>query len=351
MKRLLCVVKQQENMLNLCFFGINTKNKSKIEVFIRHFFKKDYKIEYNIEESFVVSFPFSADTAQEAIKNYSVSIFEKLKSLNLLDRSLDVLLDIEKTFKSKISLPKLSGKALLTSYNNELSKQFGDATSEYTILEKRKINNKKGYDFDLLFVETKNYKRIMDIFHLSKIKVDSCVYLPSILPNISGSMSQKAMGLIIGEKTTYLFMFKKGVLDDLRMVKVGYYNVFQNVASKFEIDIKDVKNFCHENISKIALRRVIYSTIRKIFDEIYILMLSDNEKHIDEYTQTLEKIYFHSLDGNTREIISVVPLKLRKIMEMYNPDTSYKNQLFIDLFYNNQKHFDVLPAKVKYEEK
>lgn len=351
MKKLLCVVKQFDNMLNLYFFGLNTKNKSKIEQFVRHFFKNDYKEDYVINDSFYLNFPFSSDIKQETLKNYSQSVLEKLKELNLLDRSIDVLVDIEKVFRSRISLPKLTGKALIASYNNELNKQFGDIVNNYTILEDRKINTNKGYDFNLLFVENKNYKHIMDIFHISKLKVENVVYLPSILPNISNGVSGKCMGLIIGEKYSYIFVFKRGVLDDLRMVKVGYANINQNVASKFEIDIKDVKNFCHENISKIALRRVIYSTIRKLFDEIYILLLSDQEKHNNEYTPSLEKIYFHSLDGNTREIMSVVPLKLRKIMEMYNRDVSFKNQLFIDLFYNNQKHFEALPIKVKYEEK
>lgn len=351
MKKVFSIIKQENETLNIKTFAIDIAKTSKVYNIIRHLIKKDYKLNYQIENSFELSFPFSDHTDFENIKSYSKIFNDKMKDFALTDRPIDVIVDIESSFRSKISLPKLSGKALITSYNNELEKQFGIWVKNYTIIEKKSLNNKKGYDFDLLFINNRSLKLILDIFNLSKLKLESCTYLPSILPNISVMSNMKNIGIVMDEKSSYLYIFKKGKIEDYKVVKVGFENILINVATKFEINPNDAKNFCIENIANSTLRKVIYSTIKKLFDEVYISLFSEHEKHIQDYTPTYDKLFIHCLNGLNKEILSVVPVKLRNTMEMYNQDHNFTDQFFIDAFYNYQKHFEILPLKVKYEEK
>ena len=351
MKRVFCAVIESNDGVTIHTFCVRTENAGVIQTALTHFFKQNYKTNYQIDAQFVLNFHLTGNITKERLKSYGEVLFEKLKEFGYDECPVDVSVDIMNVFKTKISLPKLTGKALQDSLDKEEKRQFGDLLDDYIKIVDTKINSNKGYDFNILLINSTKYRNIIDIFHLGKLKVDKVVYLPSTLPTLPANPNGKNIGIIMSDDCSYLFVMRKYELEEYRIVKVGYNNIANDVMEKYGIERNNVDRFCHENIGKLSLKRVIYHAIRRIFDELYILLISDNESNSDDYVVNVDKVYIHTLYGSVVDIISVFPLEMRKRFEIYDKSLNNKFTIFADAFYNNQKFFKTLPLKVKYEKK
>lgn len=351
MKRVFCAAIESADNVDVYVFCIRTENVGVIKTALSHFFKQNYRTNYQIDAQFKLNFHMSDDISKDRLKSYGDMLFEKLKEYGYEESPVDVSVDIMNVFKTRISLPKLTGKALQDSFDKEEKRQFGDLLTDYIELVDTEINSNKGYDFNLLLINSTHYRNIIDIFHLGKLKVDKCVYLPSTLPTLPASPNAKNIGIIMSDDCTYLFVMRKYKLEEYRIVKTGYNNIAHDVMEKYNIERSNVDRFCHENIGKLSLKRVIYHAIRRIFDELYILLLCDNENNKNDYVTSVDKVYIHTLYGSVVDIISVFPLEMRKRFEIYDKTATNKFKIYADAFYNNQKYFKTLPLKVKYERK
>lgn len=351
MKKVFCVAKQYDDTIYLYVYLLKMEDKGILNLFFQQKMKKNYKRNYEIVDEIPLSFPYNRNITKEALRNYGNIILEKLKEYSYEEATIDIVFDLEGTFFSQFSLPKLRGKALIASYNSEMERQFGNLLNEYILSSKRRVNMNKGYTFDLLAIKEVYYKMMVEMFNSIKLKVENCVYLPSIFSNITNDDGIKNVGILIDEEKTYLFVAKKGLLREQRVIPIGYEAINESIMKKFSVEKKDVNRYRKENISKIELKRVIYQTMRKIIEQAYILLLSESDKIDDVYVSQLDKTYIYSIDGKTKELLLGFPLLLRKKFDVYNLETPYRYQIFIDAYYNNQKNFRYFPVKVKYETK
>lgn len=351
MKRVFCAIFETTEKIDIHAFCINTENVGVIKNILARFFKQNYKINYKVEAEFVMTFHLNQNISHERLKSYGELLFEKLKEYHYEESPIDISIDLKNVFKTKISLPRLSGKALQASYIKEKNRQFGNMLDNYIEVVNKEVNNSKGYDFKLLLFNNTSYKNIIDIFQFGKLKVDKCAYLPSTLSNIPSSPLSKNLCIIMGNECSYLFITKKYKLKEYRVIPIGYNNIVDSIIEKYGIERNDVSRFCHENIGRLPLKRVVYHAIRRIFDEVSILLLCDNENNQSDYSSIVDKIYIHTLSGMVEDIVSVFPLKMRKIFEIYKSEKKNKYIIYADAFYNNQNYFNYLPLKVKHEKK
>lgn len=351
MKKVFCVAKQYDDTIYLYIYLLKMEDKGILNVFFQQRMKKNYKRNYEIVNEISLSFPYTKHITKDALRNYGNIILEKLKESSYDEAAIDIVFDLDGTFSSQFSLPKLRGKALMASYNSEIERQFGNLLDEYVVSSRKRINMNKGYTFDLLAVKEFYYKMMVEMFNSVKLKIENCTYLPSIFSNITNEEGIKNVGILIDEEKTYVFVAKKGILKEQRVIPIGYEAINESIMRKFSVEKKDVNRYRKENISKIELKRVIYQTMRKIIEQVYILLLSESDKADDVYVSELDKTYIYSIDGKTKELLLGFPLLLRKKFDVFNLETPYRYQIFIDAYYNNQKNLRCFPIKVKYEKK
>ncbi len=351
MKRVFCFVKQTNDIINIYLYMLNLKNQNFIKKFIMEYFSKNFKQDYVIQNEIILNFPYSPNLSKESIKNYGRIINEKLKEKSYEESLTDVVFEFDGNFESSFSLPRLKGKALSASYESEIEKQFGSILNDYLVSSKRIINENKGYTYEMVAIKKSHYRNIIEILSSSKLKIDKCVYLPTIFTNINSN--KKNAGIFLDDNKTYLFITENGILTNYRTIEIGYNTINESICEKFGVDMHDVNRFRTENMSKIALKRLIYQSMRKIIEQLYVLILADSEKNTESnnYNNIIDKTYIYSLDGRTNELILGFIPELRKKFGVYKLDTKYRYQVYIDAYYNNQKNFIFFTSKVKYEKK
>lgn len=347
MKRIFCYASELQDKINLYIYLINVKNVS----FLSKTFKKKFKNDYHIVKEIILSFPSNEKLTEESLKNYGNIIKGKLKEFSFDDSPIDLVFDFNGVFRTKFALPKLSGKVLESAYQNELARQFGKFTNEYIINRRVSTNQNKGYDFDIIMVKEDRYQKLLGIFTSAKLKVEKCTYLPSIFTNIVDDNTTKNVCILMDENKTYLFILDKGEIEDYKVVPIGFEHINESIREKFALNKSEVNRFREENISKIALRKVIYQTMRKIIEQIYFLLLTNTNEINEKFNPNINKTYIYSLDGKTEELLLGFPLLLRKKFDVFKIKTDYRYQILIDAYYNNQKNFSSFKTKVKYGKK
>lgn len=347
MKRIFCFIKQDEEKIDIAMYLLDVKEPPILTKILQQKQKKNYEIIQEI----ILSFPFNKTSYKESLKTYGSIISDRLKEKMYEDAPVDVVFDLEGTFSSQFALPKLNGKALNQAYENELERQFGSLLDDYLVYSKKSLNESKGYTYALLAVKQENYKKMLDILNNAKLKVDKCVYLPSIFTNITSEDNEKNIGIFMDDKKTYLFISQKEKITSYLVTPFGYESINEDIMEKFNVKKSDVNRYRTENISKIALKRVIYHTMRKIIEQVYCVLLADSSQNKDDYQQTINKTYIYSLDGRTDELLLGFPPLIRKRFYVYQLATTYRYQVFIEAFYDHQKGFIILPNRMKYEKK
>lgn len=341
MKRIFCHIVQLKDNISLHIYTLNI-NKSGL-------LKKNTN--YDIIKEITLSFPYQKNITTDALKNYGNIIKEKLTEEKYNDAPIDLAFDIEGVFESSFNLPKLSGKALTTSYNNEMNKQFGNLTKNFIILKTKTINETKGYTYNFLFIEETNYNKILSIFTYPKLKLEKSIYIKDLFANITKKEGIKNIGILMDENETNIFITNKNQLTDSRKIPLGYNHINNDIIEKFNIKKSDVTRFREENISKIALKKVIYHSMRKIIEEVYLLLLKDTNNITEKYNNIIDKTYIYSLDGRTEELLLGLPINLKKQFDVYKLKTSFHYHVYIDSIYCYQKNYRQCPIKVHYENK
>lgn len=351
MKRTFCFAKQTSDQITLFLYIIEIESKNILRQFVDKYLKKDYHRNYNIIKEIILTFPFNVNLTRHTLKNYGTILYEKLKEFNVEEEPIDLVFDLEKTFTSQFSLPKLSGKALNDSYKSEMNRQFGQYLDDYIIDKKRYFNENKGYTFLLTMVNEYCYKVLLEIFNSVRLKVVSSVYLPSIIANTIPNNELKNAGIIMDDEQSFIFITHKGKLEDYRIIDRGYNHINDEICRRFNIDKVDVERYRQENMGKPALKRVIYHVIKEIINKMYLLLMDNTNNKNDNQNKEINKTYLYSTDGKIKDILLGFPLMLRKKFDTINIDSSYRYQIYLNAYFNNPKNYIYFPLKVRYEKR
>lgn len=351
MNRIFCFAKQTKEQICLYLYIIDLEQKNIFKKLVDQYIKKDYHRSYKIIKEIVLVFPFNANLTATTLKNYGMVLFEKLKENEVEESPIDIVFDLESTFTSQISLPKLTGKALNDSYKSEIERQFGKYIDEFIVHKQRIVNENKGYTFKLTMVNEDNYRVLLEIFNSVRLKVASSIYLPSIIANTIQDNESKNAGIIMDNEQSFIFITHKGILEDYRIVDSGYDDINKEICLKFDVASDEVEKYRQENMGKPALKRVVYHVVKDIISKLYILLMDNTNDRSNDRLKELNKTYLYSTDGKIKDILMGFPLSLRKKFDTINLDSLYRYQIFISAFYDNSKNFISFPIKVRYEKK
>lgn len=360
MKQIFCLARQMSEQIQMTFYLLKIKKPGLINKTITSLFKKEQHSEYEIINEFKFCFPLD-NSDKNILKKEGEQIREKLQAHKYQDFPITVALDLEDLFTSSFSLPKLSGKALQTSYKNEMDRQFGNLLDGFSIISKEYINQNKGYTYNLLVIKNNTYQQILDIFTTAKLKLTNVLYLPSLFANIFSLRSKnktdfrskgkeinaKRFGILIDDVKTYIFLVKKGYLLNYHVINKGYETINKTLLDTFKIAPNDLKKFKQENHHNLNYQSVIYQEIKAILQEAEVLMF-DHTEHLDlSFTPELDKIYVLSTSSEIFNYFDILPKILKSPLTLINKVPPYQYQLFIRAFLSNQKNFVWLPLKVK----
>lgn len=339
-KKVICYLNQYLDNISLDIYCLDVKKKN----FLQELFQKNRNANYVVEEHFDYSFSFHKNTKLEEVAKYGEMIYQKLLTIEYETTPIDLILNIEGMFTGKITLPKLTGKSLNDSFELEYQKLYGDLTERFTCITNQTINESKGYDFDMLFIDTDHYQILTNIFLTQKIKIDHIYHTPSIFSSMFSKgnlINQVCIGVMIESEQTRIFLANRGTIEDYRIIKVGFNDIDKMISDKLEVSIADVKIYRHENRRKTNVKQVITKSMKTILDEIISVVAACEE------IKVLDKIIINSTDGFTEDLLSPFTRPYKGIVDMYSANRDVQQNLLVDVFFGSNKHFVELPQKVK----
>lgn len=334
-KKIFCFINEKDAKIKLAFYLIND-NKEEI-------------VASNITDEVICQFPFNSQTSLTTISNYSQIILEKL--VNFIDTKkikIDLVVMLERSFQTSLVLPRLHGKALKESYQNELKKQFGDYINDYILNVKKVLNENKGYTFDITFVNKVDLQKIIMLFNLAKIKINQIVYLPSLFSNTFAAEKGINAGIFMDDDLSYLYLVYQKKVINYRTLPYGIKRINDEIRQKFKLSLEEVDKFKQENLTKSALKIVVYHVIREVIEQLYLLLFTTCQNDLTFKSMTLNKTYLDITGGNIKEIIMGFPLLMIKKLSLVKHESKYQYESLIKAYYQKNKNFLYLDKKVNY---
>lgn len=352
MKKIVCILNQVNDNFVIDMYFLNFKKPSVLASFINQYLHPKKLVEYNIVSDAHFNFKVIENNTLVESSKFANTLKEAIESASFLDASIDLVVDFDGCFEGSIVLPKLSGKALTMAYNDALQSKYKGLSKQFTITSKRKINQNKGYTYDLVFASSNMLSYIIGLFN-KKLKIDNIVYGPSVLASLFSSSNGLNMGVLIEEHHTKVFLVNSGKIVCFKKIDGGWQELNQVVSDKFNLSLNDAKEYRHNNSTSSDVSQLTYSTFKKTVDEIYasFALYSELKQTSKDTFLDINKIIINSTDGYTEDIDLAQSIKFKKIIQAYSKNYEVQKNFMIDLYMSNHKGMVNLPNKVKYEKK
>ena len=342
-KLALCFISQNPEKLFFEYYFIQTKG--------RGFFQKLFgsKKEFTVE--ILAHYDIRLNVENGEIKSNLVQNFADVISYyqNTKDTIYtNIYLDNDAFFTASFDLPKLSGKALSDTFNDELHSRYASILKNFEYKSSQELSENKGYTYNLLFYNANSYKQILDLFAELKISIDKSYYYPSIFNSYFTKPDNVDKNVLIFQfyhEYTKAILGVKGETKNCRFVEFGLDDVNKAITETCEVEAKAAEQYRHDNRRKRIVIQTITRSCKRLINEVmysvvYTAGLTD-----------LDKIVLASEDGGAIDLMPPFQRNFNGITSVYA--NSKKDQIgaLIDIALEKNKSLVELPLKVKSNEK
>lgn len=338
----LCYISQNKTNLIFEYYFVQTKNKG----FIRKIFGPKKEFDFDILGHYhIVLDTLNGDIKSNLVQSFAdvITFHEKTKE----QIYTNVYFDNDIFFKSTISLPKLSGKALTESFHDEFNLRYSSIIKSFQYITTNTVNDDKGITYDMLFYNAVRYTKILDIFNQLKITIDKCFYYPSIFASYFSkdeNVDKNIVFFMFYNNYTKIVLGTEGVTRNCRFCDFGLADVNKAVMETCEVDGKSAEQYRHDNRRKRLVIQAISHSCKKLINEVLYSVVYENG------LKNLDKIVLCSEDGEAVDLLPPFQRNFNGIVNVYANNKKAQIGALIDIALEKNKYIVELPTKVKNNE-